>query len=112
VGSFEVSENNINRDVYLYWQSIAAHHENGNNFHYQVAHIEENAQRISIAPNEITRTYAKFRGLAHHSSYRFEIVASNDVGIFDKPAIIFVPSRYSSEILFFVVMIGEYEITF
>ncbi|XP_011502285.1 PREDICTED: cytokine receptor [Ceratosolen solmsi marchali] len=95
VGSFEVSENNINRDVYLYWQSIPAHLENGNNFRYQVIHVEENGQRIGIAPNEITRTYAKFRGLAHHSSYHFEIVSSNDVGIFDKPTKVFVPSRYS-----------------
>lgn len=93
VGCFEVTENNMNRDVYLYWQSIPAYLENGNNFRYQVSRVEENGQRVYLAPNETTRTYAKFRGLGHHSSYRFEIVASNEVGILDKPARIFVPSR-------------------
>ena len=100
IGSFEISENKVNRDIYLYWQSIPAHLENGDNFRYQVAHVEENGHRVYLAANETTRTYAKFRGLGHHSSYNFEVVASNDVGIYEVPTKIHVPSRNYCELLF------------
>lgn len=97
VGSFEVLENNANRDVYLYWQTIPGHLENGEGFRYQVAQVENNGRRVYLAPNETTRTYAKFRGLDHQRSYHFEVVSSNEVGVLDKPSGIFVPSRSSSE---------------
>lgn len=97
IGSFEVFENTLSRDIYLYWQYIPPYLENGNDFRYRIISVEENGRRVHLTPNETTRTYAKFRGLSHHSSYRFEIVASNEVGIFERPATIFVPGKSSCE---------------
>ncbi|XP_058807695.1 cytokine receptor isoform X2 [Phymastichus coffea] len=95
VGSFEITESNQNRDIYLYWQTIPAWLENGNNFRYHVTRVVENGQSVILAPNETTRTYARFRGLAHEKSYHFDIVTVNDVGQHDSPARIYVPSRNS-----------------
>ncbi|XP_015122629.1 cytokine receptor [Diachasma alloeum] len=93
IGSFEITENSANRDVYLYWKSIPPYLENGDNFRYQVAHVEENGRTSLIEPNETTRTYAKFKGISFNS-YRFELVTANVVGANPEKAVIFVPSRF------------------
>ncbi|XP_011299826.1 cytokine receptor [Fopius arisanus] len=93
IGSFEITENSANRDVYLYWQSIPPYLENGDNFKYQVAHVEESGRTSLIEPNETTRTYAKFKGISFNS-YRFELVTTNIVGSNQEKAVIFIPSRF------------------
>lgn len=95
IGSFEIAENNANRDVYLYWQAIPPYLENGDNFKYQIAHVEENGRKLYLLPNETTRTYAKFKGISFNS-FRFEVVTTNVVGTNVERARIFVPSRYES----------------
>ncbi|XP_043283001.1 uncharacterized protein dome isoform X2 [Venturia canescens] len=92
IGSFEITENNANRDIFLYWQSIPAYLENGDNFKYQISHVEENGRKLHLLPNETTRTYAKFKGISFNS-FRFEIVTTNTVGANKENAKIFVPSR-------------------
>ncbi|XP_076178162.1 cytokine receptor domeless [Ptiloglossa arizonensis] len=93
IGSFEIAENNVNRDVYLYWQAIPQYLENGDNFKYEIDHVEENGRKLSLIPNETTTTYAKFKGISFNS-YRFEIVTTNIVGANKERAKIFVPSKY------------------
>ncbi|KAJ8664784.1 hypothetical protein QAD02_006446 [Eretmocerus hayati] len=92
VGSFQIDGLQNNREVYLYWQTIPDYLENGEGFAYVVSLVEENGRRLYLEPSEITRSYAKFRGLSYTSSYKFEIVASNEVGVLEQPATIFVPS--------------------
>lgn len=92
IGSFEIADNNGNRDVYLYWQAIPSYLENGDSFKYEVAHVEENSRKLSLSPNEITKTYAKFKGISFNS-FRFEIVTTNVIGSNKKRAKIYVPSR-------------------
>ncbi|PBC29205.1 Cytokine receptor [Apis cerana cerana] len=94
IGSFEIAENSASRDVYLYWQAIPQYLENGDCFKYEIVHVEENGRKLSLVPNETTRTYAKFKGIKIHSNYRFEIVTTNIVGANKKRAKIFVPSQY------------------
>ncbi|XP_063994915.1 cytokine receptor isoform X2 [Diachasmimorpha longicaudata] len=93
IGSFEITENSANRDVYLYWQAIPPYLENGDNFRYQVVRVEENGRTSLIEPNETTRTYAKFKGISF-SSYRFELVTNNVVGSNPEKAVIFIPKRH------------------
>ncbi|KMQ98366.1 cytokine receptor [Lasius niger] len=92
IGSFEIIENNGNRDIYLYWQTIPQYYENGDNFKYQINHVEENGHKIILEPIETTRTYAKFKGLSFYN-YRFKIVSTNKVGINKNYTEIVVPSR-------------------
>lgn len=96
-------ENNLNRDIYLYWQTIPAWLENGNNFSYVVQQIDENGKNVSlpVEHSELSRSFAKFRGLSHLSSYWFEIASSNEVGVRTGPAKIFIPSRTRSKFLKF-----------
>ncbi|EZA53737.1 hypothetical protein DMN91_008451 [Ooceraea biroi] len=96
IGSFEIAENNANRDIYLYWQAIPEYRENGNNFKYQIVRVEESGRVIDniqiFKPSETTRTYAKFKGISFNS-YAFEIVSTNEIGANEKRAKIFVPSK-------------------
>lgn len=96
MGSFEITENNANRDVYLYWQAIPQNQENGDNFTYKIIYVEENGQNATIKPDEITKTYAKFKGLSF-SKYYFEIASTNAVGNNKDRAKIFVPSKSTSK---------------
>ncbi|XP_072753028.1 uncharacterized protein Dome isoform X2 [Anoplolepis gracilipes] len=92
IGSFEIIENNGNRDIYLYWQMIPQYHENGNHFKYQVSHVEQNGHEIVLESFEMTKTYAKFKGLSF-SNYRFKIASMNEIGINKNYTEIIVPSR-------------------
>ncbi|KAK0096530.1 hypothetical protein PV326_005230 [Microctonus aethiopoides] len=92
IGSFEIMENKEDRDVYLYWQAIPLQLENGDNFEYRVDYIEMNGHKVSIKPNETTRTYAKFKAISF-KSYRFVISTLNVVGFHPEKAVIFIPSR-------------------
>nr|XP_034172692.1 uncharacterized protein LOC117600854 [Osmia lignaria]XP_034172693.1 uncharacterized protein LOC117600854 [Osmia lignaria] len=92
IGSFEIAENSASRDVYLYWQTIPEYLENGGNFTYEIDRVEENGRKLSLYPNETTRTYAKFKGISFNH-YRFEIVSINIVGASKEHARIFVPSH-------------------
>lgn len=83
----------------MYWQAIPQYLENGDCFKYEIVHVEENGRKLSLVPNETTRTYAKFKGIKIHSNYRFEIVTTNIVGANKKRAKIFVPSQYESKII-------------
>ena len=97
IGSFEIAENSASRDVYLYWQAIPQYLENGDNFRYEVVHVEESGRKVFLFPNETTRTYAKFNGISNNN-YRFEIVSTNVVGANDERAKLFVPSQFKSKI--------------
>lgn len=99
IGSFEIAENIGSRDVYLYWQAIPEYLKNGDNFKYEIDHVEENGRKLSLTPNETTRTYAKFKGIGCYSSYRFEIVSTNVVGANKERAKIFVPSQTESKFI-------------
>ncbi|KAM0725763.1 Cytokine receptor [Formica fusca] len=92
IGSFEIVENNGNRDIYLYWQMIPQYLENGDNFKYQVNYVEENGHKITLEPIETTKTYAKFKGLTFNN-YRFKIASMNKVGINKNYTEIVIPSR-------------------
>jgi len=75
---------------------IQQYYENGNKFKYQVNHVEENDHKIILEPIEMTKTYAKFKGLSFNK-YRFKIVSENEVGINKNYTEIIVPSRDESE---------------
>lgn len=96
IGSFEITENNGNRDVYLYWQAIPQNQENGDNFKYQINHVEENGYKVALTPSETTRTYAKLKGISFNS-YLFEIVSTNEVGANSERARIYVPRQQDSK---------------
>lgn len=96
IGSFEIAENNGNRDVYLYWQAISQNQENGDNFKYQIIHVEENGHNVALTPSETTRTYAKLKGISLNS-YLFEIISTNEVGANGDRARIYVPNQQESE---------------
>lgn len=96
IGSFEITENIGNRDVYLYWQAIPQNQENGNNFKYQIIHVQENGHKVTLTPSETTRTYAKFKGISLNS-YLFEIVSTNEVGANSERARIYVPNQQDSK---------------
>lgn len=96
VGSFEIAENNVNRDIYLYWQAIPAYLENGDSFKYQIIRVEENGRAVdqqALKPCEMTRSYVKFKGISFND-YRFEIASMNEIGLNEERARIFVPSKY------------------
>ncbi|XP_046483327.1 uncharacterized protein dome isoform X2 [Neodiprion pinetum] len=92
VGSFEIVAKSANRDVYIYWQSIPAYLENGDNFMYKIVNVEENGKKVNLQPQEQTKTYAKFKGISVHS-FRFEIVTANCKGANEHKAVIHVPSK-------------------
>ncbi|KAL6427265.1 hypothetical protein ACFW04_008687 [Cataglyphis niger] len=92
IGSFEIVENNGNRDIYLYWQMIPQYLENGDNFKYQINYVEENGHKITLEPIETTKAYAKFKGLSFNN-YRFKITSMNTVGINKNYTEIVIPSR-------------------
>ncbi|XP_024884406.1 uncharacterized protein LOC112462719 [Temnothorax curvispinosus] len=92
IGSFEIAEYNGSRDVYLYWQAIPQNQENGDNFKYQIIHVEENGHNVALTPSETTRTYAKLKGISFNS-YLFEIVSTNEVGANSSRARIYVPNQ-------------------
>jgi hypothetical protein len=96
VGSFEIAENNGNRDVYLYWQAIPQNQENGDNFKYQIIHVEENGHKVTLTPSETTRTYAKLKGISLNS-YRFEIISTNEIGASSDRERIYLPKQQESE---------------
>lgn len=99
IGSFEIAENNGNRDVYLYWQAIPQNQENGDNFKYQIVHVENdgyNIKRMALTPSETTRTYAKLKGIGF-KSYLFEIISANEVGPNSDRARIYIPNQSESE---------------
>ncbi|XP_012253310.2 cytokine receptor [Athalia rosae] len=93
VGSFEIAGNSGNRDVYIYWQTIPAWLENGDNFTYQVVHVEENGRSVDLQPHETTKTYAKFKAISFNS-FRFEIVTTNCRGANRQKAVVHVPSQF------------------
>ncbi|KAI4504019.1 hypothetical protein M0802_000490 [Mischocyttarus mexicanus] len=93
IGSFEIAENTLYRDIYLYWQTIPLHLENGKNFRYQIDYVEENGRKIELLPNETTKTYAKYKGINLQSTYRFELVSMNLVGMSKERSQIIVPSK-------------------
>ncbi|XP_014213058.1 cytokine receptor [Copidosoma floridanum] len=98
IGSFEVEENNLNRDIYLYWQAIPEQLENGRTFRYRFAIIMENKIHKYVRAEDYAATthiYAKFEGLAHDIDYTFSIMTSNEFGIRKESAKIFVPSKSS-----------------
>lgn len=98
IGSFEIAENNGNRDVYLYWQAIPQNQENGDNFKYQIIHVENdgyNIKRMTLTPSETTRTYAKLKGIGL-KNYLFEIISANEVGPNSDRARIYIPSQNES----------------
>ncbi|XP_011874868.1 PREDICTED: cytokine receptor [Vollenhovia emeryi] len=92
IGSFEITENPGNRDVYLYWQAIPQNQENGDNFKYQIVRVEENGRTVALTPSETTRTYAKVKGISLNS-YLFEIISTNEVGANGDRARIYVPNQ-------------------
>jgi len=96
IGSFEIAENNGSRDIYLYWQAIPQNQENGDNFKYQIIHVEKNGNKIALTPSETTRTYAKLKGISL-KSYLFEIISTNEVGANSDHARIYVPHQQDSE---------------
>lgn len=100
IGSFEITENNANKVLYLYWQVIPRYLENGDNFKYQVTLTEVNGRKTHIMPNETTRSYAVFKGIDFFN-YTFQVTASNIVGTYPKSTTIHVPSQSDSEYFFF-----------
>ncbi|XP_046745432.1 cytokine receptor-like isoform X2 [Diprion similis] len=92
IGSFEIVAKTANRDVYIYWQSIPAYLENGDNFTYKIVSVEENGKKVNLQPQEKTKTYAKFKGIGVHS-FRFEIVTANCKGENEHKAVVHVPSK-------------------
>ncbi|KAI4493704.1 hypothetical protein M0804_001880 [Polistes exclamans] len=96
IGSFEIAENTLYRDIYLYWQTIPSHLENGKNFRYQIYSVEENGRKVELLPNETTKTYAKYKGINLYSTYRFELVSMNLVGMSKGRSQIIVPSKYDT----------------
>ncbi|CAD6201388.1 GSCOCT00000191001.2-RA-CDS [Cotesia congregata] len=93
IGSFEITENNANKVLYLYWQVIPRYLENGDNFKYQVTLTEVNGRKTHIMPNETTRSYAVFKGFDFFN-YTFQVTTSNIVGTYPKSTSIHVPSQY------------------
>lgn len=107
IGSFEIIENNQSvRDVILYWQTIPPIMENGDNFKYQISSVEENGRKISLTPNEITRTYATFKGI-NYNSYHFEINTTNIVGANPVKAYITIPAKSESKYLLFFLSVSS-----
>ena len=92
-------ENDGYRDVYLYWQTIPPYLENGDNFRYQIIHMEENGRKVLLQPSETTRTYTKFKGITT-GSYRFEIATTNVVGQSKNTSKILIPSRSECKFIF------------
>lgn len=84
--------------MYLYWQDIPEYLKNGDNFTYEIQHVEENGRKVTLTPNETKKTYAKFKGISFNN-YRFEIVSANIVGASKERAKIFVPSKIESKII-------------
>lgn len=90
----------------MYWQAIPQNQENGDNFKYQIIHVEENGRKVAVTPSEMTRTYAKFKGISLNS-YRFEIVSTNEIGANSDRARIYLPKQQESEYIKKVDVKGE-----
>ncbi|XP_071454335.1 cytokine receptor isoform X2 [Hetaerina americana] len=95
IGSFEVAGGLPNRDVYIYWQEIPEYLHNGPNFEYKIIEIHENGIKRHLIPSEMTRTYAKFKGLTFNS-YTFTIVSSNSEGYSMESSQVYIPSQTDS----------------
>ncbi|XP_014257386.1 cytokine receptor isoform X2 [Cimex lectularius] len=101
IGSFETSDSSIEteRNVYVYWQQIPRHLENGDKFEYKIIRIEEftddGVKIRDITPTEVSKTFAKFTGLSFNR-YKFTIVSSNSEGYSTNASYIDVPSKKQS----------------
>lgn len=69
IGSFEIVENNENREVYLYWQAIPQNQENGDNLKYQIVHVEEIGHNVVLTSNEMARNTLSWRKSASTATY-------------------------------------------
>ncbi|XP_044741513.1 cytokine receptor-like isoform X2 [Chrysoperla carnea] len=92
VGSFEIIESVKKdlRDVYIYWQQIRPHQQNGDNFNYTII-ARENNKMIVVKPVELKLAYAKFNALGPQE-YLFEVLSTNAVGHSDSGTIVRIPS--------------------
>lgn len=96
IGSFETSGTaSGKKNVYLYWQTIPQHQENGDKFKYEIIHMLENGREkmVNHTAFEMTRTYVQYKDLNIDSNYEFVIVATNEVGRSKNQSAIFVPRK-------------------
>ncbi|XP_046405869.1 cytokine receptor-like isoform X2 [Ischnura elegans] len=91
MGSFEVDGGGPSRDVYIYWQEIPDYMQNGPEFQYAIKEIRQNGQLNALVPNEVTRAYAKFKGLTLNN-YTFTVVSKNREGLSIESSQVYVPS--------------------
>lgn len=81
IGSFQIEKGRQGkRNVYIYWQQVPEFHYNGANFSYAVTLVNPNTNlEVSVQPNELTKTYAKFNNLEDFE-YTFKIYSVNAKG--------------------------------
>ncbi|KAF6217165.1 hypothetical protein GE061_001519 [Apolygus lucorum] len=96
-GAFEIRSSSVAyRDIYIYWQQIPNHLENGDNFEYKISevvmHGEDGPELINLSPTYVTKTYALFSNMLSYR-YDFSIVSSNVMGYSETSSKITVPSK-------------------
>ncbi|KAG8235064.1 hypothetical protein J437_LFUL015306, partial [Ladona fulva] len=92
IGSFEIAGGLPLRDVYVYWQQIPDHLHNGEKFEYKFIKVKENDNDRELVPYEVSRSYAKFKGLSFNK-YTFTIVASNTEGYSRDSSVVVIPGQ-------------------
>lgn len=95
IGSFEIAGGLPNRDVYIYWQQIPDYLQNGIHFEYNISEVKENGTSRNLVPHELSRAYAKFKGLSFNS-YTFTIASVNKEGRSVDSSRIYIPSPLES----------------
>ncbi|XP_056647147.1 cytokine receptor-like isoform X1 [Diorhabda sublineata] len=88
-GSFQVINlnNEYNRDVYVYFQSLKESEQNGQNFTYEVD-IKPNATMV-----ELTKTFVKFEKLHEDQEYVVRVWSKNEIGRSYWPSRVVIPKN-------------------
>ncbi|XP_032682299.1 uncharacterized protein LOC116849327 isoform X2 [Odontomachus brunneus] len=94
IGSFEITEiDDKSRDVFLYWQRIPQNHENGENFMYEVDHVEKNGINSPYFKNKnSTVAFIKYT-ITTDSKYLFRVASRNEVGPSNGRSELIVPTQ-------------------
>lgn len=93
VGSYEYYE--LSGDIYIYWQKLQPHQENGNDFCYVV----EVDGHPNLKPSKNDSNYALFSNLPDRN-YTFRIWSQNDIGRSDRSSEVFVPAQKFGKSMF------------
>ncbi|XP_065215488.1 cytokine receptor-like [Planococcus citri] len=90
LGSFEIHREDNRRDVFVYWKALQQTEYNGDEFYYNISIFDEYGE-VSIKPEMLTQSFAKYPNLSFNISYSFYIRSVNAEGPANYTTSVYVP---------------------